>query len=279
MDTLYNKISFKTSRIITKNYSTSFYTAVSMLAPELRSAIHGIYGFVRLADEIVDTFLESDQEHLINKFEEELKYALKNGISMNPALHSFVLTVRKYQIPELHIYAFLKSMRADLRKNIYDNSAETSEYIYGSAEVVGLMCLKVFVEGNPEKYAELEESARKLGSAFQKVNFLRDLKADTVELNRTYFAEMKHNEFNEEVKTKLIKEIEFEFKEARKGILKLPNTSKIAVYLAFLYYNKLLRKLKKTPAKRILSARVRVNNTTKFALYFKAYTSYKLNLI
>jgi phytoene synthase len=279
MDKLYNQIAFKTSKNITKTYSTSFYSAVSMLAPELRASIHSIYGFVRIADEIVDSFHNTNQKYLLDKLESDLSEALKMGVSTNPVLHSFAQTVKKFNIDHAHIEAFMKSMRADLSKTVYHNNNETSEYIYGSAEVVGLMCLKVFVEGNQEKYDELLMPAMKLGSAFQKVNFLRDLKADVEDLNRTYFSGFDKNHFDEEMKKELINEIDTEFKEAKKGISKLPNTSKIAVWLAYLYYMALLRKLKKTPARKIISTRIRVNNFAKLGIYFKAYASYKLNLV
>jgi phytoene/squalene synthetase len=264
--------------MVTRTYSTSFSFAVRMLAPEQRRAIYSIYGFVRFADEIVDTFLENDQKQLLDDFEKDLNEAFEHGISLNPILHSFVTTVNKYNIPHQHIDAFMKSMRTDLYKHAYESDAETMEYIHGSAEVVGLMCLKIFVNGSNIHYEELEEPAMKLGSAFQKVNFLRDLKADTEILHRTYFPGLQSDGLHDELKLKLIGDVEDEFREARKGICKLPGRTRLAVIVAYLYYTRLLSKLKKTPAEKIMNERIRVNNVQKLALLFNAMVMYKFRL-
>ena len=279
MKTLYEQTAYKTSRSVTNAYSTSFSLAVRILKTEKRNAIYSIYGFVRLADEIVDTFLDFEQEDLLNEFVNEFKTSFQRKISMNPIIHSFVTTVYKYNISIDLIEAFLNSMRMDLYKSQYHSAYETSEYIYGSAEVVGLMCLKVFTDGNETLYRELKKPASSLGSAFQKVNFLRDLKADYEQLNRTYFSGFERDTFSESHKNQLINEIENEFNEALNGIKKLPGRSKVAVYLAYLYYMQLLNKLLKTPARQIISQRVRVNNFIKLILFIKASLLYKLKLI
>lgn len=276
---LYNDIAFKTSKLITKKYSTSFSIAVSTLPANMRQSIYSIYGFVRLADEIVDSFETFDQELLLKDIENDYYKALKQGISMNPVLQSFAITVKKYEFPDELIDSFLLSMKADLSKQIYDTNSELNNYIHGSANVVGLMCLLVFLEGDKIKYKELEQSAMKLGSAFQKVNFLRDLKADTQGLNRLYFPDVDMHNFIEETKQTLINSIEADFYEAEKGIKQLPGKSKLAVYIAFSYYKKLLHKLKKTPANEIIKTRIRVQDSTKFFLLGKAYMKYKLNII
>lgn len=276
---LYNEISFETSKLITKKYSTSFSIAVGRLPYQMRQSIYSIYGFVRLADEIVDTFHTVNQQLVLEDFEKEYYKTLENGISMNPVLQSFGITVTKYQFPPELVDSFLKSMKADLSKQVYDNNSDLDNYIHGSANVVGLMCLLVFLEGDKQRYAELKHSAMKLGSAFQKVNFLRDLKADTQELNRLYFPEVHMTNFTEEVKTEIIKDIEHDFDLAEIGIKKLPGRSKLAVYIAFIYYKKLLQKLKQTPADMIVKTRIRVADTTKATLLGKAYMKYKLNTI
>jgi phytoene/squalene synthetase len=276
---LFSEVAFKTSKIVTKTYSTSFSLAVSMLEYETQNAIHSIYGFVRFADEIVDTFHQNNKKHLLNKFEEDLKDAMNEGLSLNPVLHSFSLTIKKYNIDSELIEAFLTSMKADLNKQNYKNQSELNEYIYGSADVVGLMCLKVFVNGNPNLYNDLKSPAIKLGSAFQKVNFLRDLKADTQGLNRTYFHQLNSGEFSNTVKQEIISNIEADFKEAKKGIDKLPGKSKLAVYIAFSYYNNLLKKLKNTPAEKIVSTRIRISDSKKMLILLKAHLKFNLGLI
>ena len=276
---LYNDISFRTSKLITKKYSTSFSIAVGRLPLEMRQAIYSIYGFVRLADEIVDTFHDADQEFLLNDFEKEYYKALEQGISMNPVLHSFAITVAKYEFPDELVDSFLKSMRDDLSKQVYETNSELNTYIHGSANVVGLMSLLVFLDGDKQRYNKLKDSAMKLGSAFQKVNFLRDIKADAHELNRLYFPDVEIDNFTEEVKEQLIEDIENDFDEAEKGIKELPGKSKLAVYIAFVYYKRLLQKLKQTPADKIVKTRIRVPDGIKLILLGKAYTQYKLNRI
>ena len=265
--------------MITKKYSTSFSIAVGSLPDEMRKAIYSIYGFVRLADEIVDTFHESDQATLLNDFEKEYYKTLKQGISMNPVLHSFGITVSKYKFPDELVDSFLKSMLADLNKQVYDTNSELDSYIHGSANVVGLMSLLVFLDGDKQRYNQLKEPAMKLGAAFQKVNFLRDLKADAHGLNRYYFPDVDIDNFTEETKRELIEDIENDFDEAKKGIKELPGKSKLAVYIAFVYYEKLLQKLKQTPAQEIMKTRIRVPDSMKFILLAKANVKYKLNLI
>ncbi|MFA9390449.1 MAG: phytoene/squalene synthase family protein [Prolixibacteraceae bacterium] len=276
---IYQNVSFKTSENVTKVYSTSFSLAVSMLNPEIRKAIYSIYGFVRIADEIVDSFLDADQEALLDELTLNLDSAIKNGISTNPLLNSFAITVNKYQIPRHLIDSFMASMRADLTKKNYENYIETDDYIYGSAKVVGLMCLKVFIKGDEEMYKKLELPAMFLGSAFQKVNFLRDLRADFEDLDRTYFHNFDKNSFNDETKMKIIEDIEQDFKLAKEGIKMLPGQAKLAVWIAYKYYLRLLHVLKRTPADKLIGTRIRVNNVTKIMILNQAYISYKLNLI
>jgi len=276
---LFDEISFKTSRLVTKTYSTSFSIAVNSLSKEMQLAIHSVYGFVRLADEIVDTFHHVNQQMVFDNFERDYYETIANGISMNPILHSFALTVKKYNIPSHLIDSFLKSMRADLKKLEYNSTNELNEYIYGSADVVGLMCLMVFVNGDKNLYNTMEKPAMKLGSAFQKVNFLRDLKADIELLNRTYFPAFNKDLFDETTKQKLIIDIESDFYEAKAGINKLPGRSKLAVFIAFLYYKQLLKSLKKTPASKIIQTRIRVSNRLKIFLLVKAFIKYQFNRI
>lgn len=279
MKAIFDIISFDCSRNVTKSYSTSFASAVKMLAPSIRQDIYNIYGFVRFADEIVDSFHEYDKKDLFELFEQDFYRALGNKISLNPILNAFQHTVRKYEIPIDLIDAFLKSMKLDLIKTEYKTTEEYQEYIYGSADVVGLMCLKVFVKGDEAKYEELKNGAMKLGSAFQKVNFLRDLKADFEGLSRTYFPNTNLNQLDEISKQQIIAEIEADFKEGYEGILALPLEAKFGVYTAYVYYKKLLSKLKKTPSAEIKNTRIRVPDYEKFGLFAKCYFSYKLNII
>jgi 15-cis-phytoene synthase len=274
---LYNNISFKTSQTITRTYSTSFSKAVSFLGGETKDAIYSIYGFVRLADEIVDTFHDFNKEHLLEKFEDDYDDAIENGISLNPALNSFMITVKKYNIQDELIKAFLKSMKIDLVKSNHNTREETSEYIYGSAEVVGLMCLKVFVNGDEKLYYELKEPARRLGSAFQKVNFLRDIKNDTEYLNRYYFHNLSGREFDESIKDEIIQDIETDFSCSLDGIKRLPENSKLGVLTAYYYYKTLLRKIKNTKAERLIETRIRVSDIYKSVLFIRAWLACKLN--
>lgn len=279
MKSLFDTVSFDCSRNVTKSYSTSFSAAVKMLAPKIRQDIYNIYGFVRFADEIVDTFHDYNKEELFELFEKDLKKSLNDKISLNPILNSFQHTVHSYKIPMEMIDAFMKSMRLDLHKNEYKTFDEYNEYIYGSADVVGLMCLKVFVNGDDAKFKELEHSAMRLGSAFQKVNFLRDLKADFEELNRTYFPNTDLSKLDEHSKNEIIKEIEADFQAGLEGILKLPIEAKFGVYTAYIYYKKLLSKLKKTPSLEIKNTRIRVPDYEKLGLLAKCYVNYRLNLL
>lgn len=279
MKQLFDDVSFKCSKLVTKNYSTSFSLAVYMLSPSIRDAIYSIYGFVRFADEIVDSFHGFDKESLITEFEDEYYKSMERGISLNPILNSFQQTVKQYSISDDLIQAFLKSMKLDLIKSDYNSKAEYDDYIYGSADVVGLMCLKVFVAGDTERYNLLKDEAMRLGSAFQKVNFLRDLKDDNLVLNRNYFPGVDLNSFDEKAKTAIINEIEEDFKVAYQGIVKLPIEAKFGVYTAFVYYKKLLKKLENTPCDEIGNARIRVSNYTKAGLLAQSFVTYKLKLV
>tara|TARA_R110000868_G_scaffold98706_2_gene271772 strand:- start:60774 stop:61478 length:705 start_codon:yes stop_codon:yes gene_type:complete len=234
---------------------------------------------VRFADEIVDTFHDYDKEYLFNKFERDLNEALEQKISLNPILNSFQHTYHNYQIPYSLVASFMKSMRMDLHKTVYKTDDEYKEYIYGSADVVGLMCLKVFVNGDQKAYDSLKTSAMALGSAFQKVNFLRDLKDDFEGLNRTYFPNTNLRALDEVSKNKIVNEINEDFKLGFQGIERLPNTAKFGVYTAYKYYKKLLQKLQNTPSKEIQNTRIRVSNYQKFGLLAKSYVNYKLKLV
>ena len=280
MKQLFDKVSYGCSKLVTKEYSTSFSLATKMLSPKIRADIYNIYGFVRLADEIVDSFHGFDKEKLLNKFENEYYISKKEGISLNPILNSFIHTVNKYEISDVLIQAFLKSMKADLFKTEYKTEQEYNAYIYGSADVVGLMCLKVFVNGDQIKYDELKDAAQRLGSAFQKVNFLRDLKDDLKELNRSYFPNVYIGELNKQSKEAIIKDIEADFDYAFKnGILKLPVEAKFGVYVAYRYYRRLLKKLKDVHHSKIMETRVRISNPMKINLLARSYVKYKLNMI
>ncbi len=279
MKSIFDDISFDCSRSVTKAYSTSFSSAVRMLEPNIRQDIYNIYGFVRFADEIVDTFHEYDKVALFDEFEIEMYRAFDRKISLNPVLNSFQHTVSKYNIPIDLVESFLKSMKLDLTKNTYQTDDEYREYIYGSADVVGLMCLKVFTKGENVQYDTLKESAMRLGSAFQKINFLRDLKADHEQLSRTYFPNTDLNKLDEDAKLRIIAEIEEDLSQGFQGILNLPLEAKFGVYTAYVYYKKLLSKLKKTPSEEIKNARIRVPNYQKYGLFAKCYFTYKLNII
>ena len=268
MKATFDSVSQKCSMLVTNRYSTSFSLAAKMLAPGIRQDIYNIYGFVRLADEIVDSFHEGDLEH-----------ALTNRISLNPILNAFQATYHRYQMPRHLIGSFLKSMRMDLHKKVYRSDAEYREYIYGSADAVGLMCLCVFVKGDSERYLELRESAMALGSAFQKVNFLRDLKADYDGLERTYFPNTNLLELDENSKARIVAEIQEDFQKGYQGVIRLPGDSKFGVYMAYRYYNRLLHKLQRTPSVEIRNARIRVPNYEKVGLLARSYVKYRLNLV
>lgn len=279
MKALFDTVSFACSLNVTRTYSTSFSAAVRMLASSVRQDIHNIYGFVRFADEIVDSFHDYDKPKLFDAFENDLWTAVEDGISLNPILNSFQHTVRKYGIAHDLIRAFMASMRLDLSKSVYETKEEYAGYIYGSADVVGLMCLTVFVKGNRERYEELKDSAVKLGSAFQKVNFLRDLKEDYEGLNRSYFPGTDVGRMDDAAKKTIIEEIEADFAEAYKGIKLLPLEAKFGVYTAFVYYRRLLSKLKKTPSSQLVTARIRVPDYEKIGLFAKSYIVYRFNFV
>ena len=279
MKALFDSVSARCSKLVTNRYSTSFSLATKMLAGSIRQDIYNIYGFVRFADEIVDSFHEYDKKDLLDRFEDDLEYALTNQISLNPILNAFQETYHRYAIPHHLVASFLKSMRMDLSKKVYKTEEEYREYIYGSADVVGLMCLCVFVKGDREKYEMLKESAMALGSAFQKVNFLRDLKADYDGLERTYFPNTNLLELDEVSKAQIVAEIEADFRKGYEGILRLPSESKFGVYMAYRYYNKLLNKLRRLPSMEIKNSRVRVPNYQKVGLLARSYVRYRLNLV
>ena len=279
MKKIFDEVSNDCSRIVTKTYSTSFSLATKMLSKSIRQHIYNIYGFVRFADEIVDSFHDYDKAVLFKDFYNDLEKSIKNKIHLNPILNSFQATYHKFNIDKDLVDSFMSSMEKDLHKKKYMTNQEYEEYIYGSADVVGLMCLKVFVNGDSKKYEELKSFAMSLGSAFQKVNFLRDLKDDFEILNRTYFPETDLNELNEESKIKIINEIEADFKEGLNGIKKLPIEAKFGVFMAYRYYSQLLKKLKKTPALEIKNTRIRVPNYKKFELLTRSYVKYQLNLL
>ncbi|WP_396188015.1 phytoene/squalene synthase family protein [Flavobacterium sp.] len=279
MKALFDSVSFDCSTQVTKAYSTSFSSAVKMLGPSIRQDIYNIYGFVRFADEIVDSFHDFDKKALLDKFEHDLYEAISSKISLNPILNSFQYTVNKYNIPNDLIAAFMKSMRQDLHQQVYHSREEYQEYIYGSADVVGLMCLKVFVNGDTNKYNELKDGAMRLGSAFQKVNFLRDLKADFEELNRTYFPNTNLTHLDEKAKKEIITDIDADFDAAYLAIKQLPIEARFGVYTAYRYYKRLLKKLKATPSTEIKNTRIRVPDYQKLELLARCYVKYRLNLL
>jgi len=274
MKRYFDELSREVSERTTKKYSTSFSLGILALAPAIRPAIYAIYGYVRLADEIVDSFHDYDKKVLLNRLLSETKTALDEKISLNPILQSFQETVNHYSIDRALIEDFLRSMAMDLDKMQYNESLY-EQYIFGSAEVVGLMCLQVFANGNREEYNRLKPYAQKLGSAFQKVNFLRDLKDDYRTLGRTYFPNITFDHFNTISKQQIEAEIEAEFKEALVGIKQLPHASRFGVYLAYKYYLSLFRKIKSTRAERIMATRVRVPNAGKLLVMVKSYIRYK----
>lgn len=279
MKELFDIASHKCSKEVTETYSTSFSLATRMLGPSIRQDIYNVYGFVRFADEIVDSFHNYDKERLLDRFEDELNLSLEERISLNPILNSFQETVHKYDIDRKLIQTFMDSMRQDLTKSTYTTVEDFNKYIYGSADVVGLMCLYIFVKGDKEKYETLKVAAMNLGSAFQKVNFLRDIKEDAELLARTYFPNVDLDSLDEISKEKIIHEIEENFKFAYQGILRLPKEARLGVFVAYKYYRRLLIKLQRTPAAEIKNARIRVPNVEKFGLLTGSYLKYQLNLV
>ena len=278
MKSIFDQVSIQCSVVATKAYSTSFSSGISFLHPELRNPIYAIYGFVRFADEIVDSFEGYDQKVLLDKFESETYEAIEKGISLNPILNSFQQVVNKYNVDKDLIDSFLCSMKMDLDKQIYD-CRKYNEYIYGSAEVVGLMCLAVFTGGDQAEYERLKPGARKLGAAFQKVNFLRDMRADYQSLGRVYFPEVDFGQFTEAEKRAIEEDIEQDFKEALVGIKALPVSSRGGVYLAYRYYMGLFNKIKRSSTKCVLSERIRVSNSRKFTMMLNSMIDLKLGRI
>ena len=278
MKKLFDELSTEVSKKTTRKYSTSFSLGILALKPSIRNAIYAIYGYVRLADEIVDSFHGYDKKTLLERLKKETETALQEGISLNPILHSFQDSVKKYTIDESLIWHFLHSMEMDLEPLQY-TSKEYERYIYGSAEVVGLMCLQVFTEGRKHQYEELKPYAQKLGSAFQKVNFLRDLKDDYHVLGRTYFPNIELSIFDGQTKDEIEKEIASEFKEALSGIRRLPSSSRFGVYLAYKYYLELFRKIKNKSPEKIMEERIRIPNYHKLSLTLKSYIRYKTTIL
>ncbi len=276
--TLYDLNAHACSRITTQRYSTSFTLGIKLLSRDIRTAIYSIYGLVRFADEIVDTFHAYDKPMLLKKFRQDTHTAILQGISTNPILHSFQQTANKFQIDSSLIEAFFDSMAMDLEYKHYDQSHYQS-YIYGSAEVVGLMCLKVFYKDDPESYEALKYPAQKLGQAFQKVNFLRDIQSDLDERGRTYFPNVDLTNFSHSQKREIEKEIEADFKEAYQGIIKLKRPARRGVYIAYRYYLRLFRKIKNTPPRMIMQSRIRVNNWIKLKLLLEGVLRHELNWV
>ncbi|MFP4090321.1 MAG: phytoene/squalene synthase family protein [Cyclobacteriaceae bacterium] len=274
---LFDLTTYECSKVITQHYSTSFTLGIKTLHKRFHFPIYAIYGFVRYADEIVDTFHEHDKASLLSRFKAETYQAIEEKISLNPVLHSFQLVVNEYKIEHELIEAFLKSMEMDLHRQAYNENLY-HEYIYGSAEVVGLMCLRVFCEGNEEQYQELKEPARRLGSAFQKVNFLRDIKADYFERGRTYFPGVDFSAFNANAKCAIEEDIQQDFDAAYQGIIRLPGGAKLGVYLAYIYYLNLFKKIKNCSADTIAHQRIRIPDNKKLVLllgtYFRARFNY-----
>lgn len=278
MKELYDKVSIKCSRLTTKAYSTSFSLGIRCLGKELRDPIYSIYGFVRFADEIVDTFHDYDKKKLLEKFKEDTYRAIDEKISTNPILNSFQITVNHFNIDRELIDSFLKSMEMDLQLKSYSNEG-IKEYILGSAEVVGLMCLRVFCNGQQEMYSALKPHAMSLGSAFQKINFLRDLRADYVGMGRTYFPDVDMNNFNDETKREIEENIAQDFHHGYEGIVKLPRSSRFGVYVAYVYYLALFKKIKNTPSEDVLQSRVRIANHYKARLLAYSYFKHQLNML
>ncbi|KFF26542.1 phytoene/squalene synthase family protein [Chryseobacterium vrystaatense] len=278
MKKLFDELSYKVSKETTKQYSTSFSLGILALSAKIRNPVYAVYGYVRLADEIVDSFHGYDKKKLMIRFREETFQALEEKISLNPVLQAFQDTVHRFNIDLNLIHQFLKSMEMDLEHIDY-NSELYKEYILGSAEVVGLMCLQIFVEGNVIEFERLKPFAMKLGSAFQKVNFLRDMKDDYQILGRSYFPDVDISYFDNKIKSDIEKDIEGEFREALYGIKKLPNSSRFGVYLAYRYYVSLFRKIKRTSAHQIVNQRIRISNSKKISLMMSSYLQYKTSFL
>ena len=278
MKAIFDKISIQSSRLTTRTYSTSFSLGIYCLAKPLRDPIYSIYGFVRFADEIVDSFHGFNKEELLNRFKTDTYLAIDEKISLNPILNSFQETINKYKIDKELIETFLHSMEMDLDKTNHSKSSYKN-YILGSAEVVGLMCLKVFVQGDNEQYLKLKPHAMSLGAAFQKVNFLRDLRADYKELGRSYFPELNIESFNASTKARIENEIHEDFNEAIKGIRQLPRSSRFGVYVAYVYYLALFKKIESVAPEQIMEQRFRIRNRYKLKLLATSYVKHQLNRI
>lgn len=262
---IYNKVCQEINQLVTNRYSTSFSLGIRMFSSELRAPIYGIYGFVRFADEIVDTFHEFDKKQLLAQFSDETFRSIAQGISLNPVLHSFQEVVNHYDIDHDLIKAFLYSMEMDLEKSIY-NKQELDTYIYGSAEVIGLMCLKVFVQGDQQEYEKLKPLAQALGSAFQKINFLRDMKSDYLERGRVYFPDINFHFFDDKQKKDIEDDILADFQKGYEGIVQLPKSARLGVYCAYKYYTNLFKKIQQLPASTVTDRRIRVSDKRKIYL-------------
>lgn len=278
MKALFDDVSIRCSKLTTKSYSTSFSLGIRFLHKRFRDPIYAVYGFVRFADEIVDTFHDYDKADLFRRFRQDTYRAIEEGISLNPILNAFQATVKAYNIPMALIDTFLDSMEMDLDQQEYDQ-ATFEKYILGSAEVVGLMCLCVFVDGNHEQYKQLEYYAMRLGSAFQKINFLRDLHADYIELGRAYFPGLEVESFDNETKARIEADIEKDFDDGYTGIKMLPKDARFGVYMAYKYYRRLFRKIRALPHNRILEERIRIPNQRKYALFVGSLVRHQLNII
>lgn len=275
---LFDQSALRSSKVITNLYSTSFSLGIRTLAKRYRDPVYAVYGFVRYADEIVDTFYQNNQRDLLEKFKSDTYEAIENRISLNPVLHAYQLVVNKYGFEKELTDAFLYSMELDLDHTKYDQNGY-NEYIYGSAEVVGLMCLRIFTEGDENEYQRLKPYARKLGAAFQKVNFLRDIKSDYLDRGRIYFPGVDFNHFTEKDKKWIEQDIQNDFDEALKGIRMLPVGARLGVYLAYTYYTSLFKKIKQQPARTVQSARLRISDNYKLWLLAQSYVMNKLNRI
>ena len=278
MKSIFDTYSFDASKRVTKSYSTSFYAGIRCLDKKIQNDVHAIYGLVRFADEIVDTFHDFDKKTLLEEFKSATFEAIERKISLNPILNSFQATVNKYAIDQALIHQFFQSMEMDLAPVEYTKDSY-EKYILGSAEVVGLMCLKIFVYGDEIEYQRLKPSAMKLGSAFQKINFLRDLKNDYNDLGRTYFPDLNTAKMSTEDKMRIEAEIDEEFKEAYQGIKQLPKSSRFGVYVSYVYYTSLLRRIKRKTTKDLLSERIRISSNTKVFLFAKSYILNRINLL
>lgn len=278
MKKIYDDLSYNLSKSLTLKYTTSFAIGIRFLAPSLRPAIYAIYGFVRVADEIVDSFHGYDKEQLLDDFEQDCYKAIDDKISTNPILHCFQEVVNQYGIERELISLFIRSMRMDLDKTEYSEE-EYKNYILGSAEVVGLMCLRVFLEGDEAEYRRLEPLAMSLGSAFQKINFLRDLKADVRDLGRVYFPNIDISVFNDEVKKEIEADIQKDFDQGFEGIKQLPKKARFGVYLAYIYYTRLFSKVKSAPAETILKERLRIPDPKKYMILCQSYIRHQVNIL